>query len=82
MWELFKRGWLGLRRYCSIYSFYRVLNRTLTIIKSEVKNCVYIANEKTLNKIVPPGFAMGKRFYCEDGFKYLDKGKIPRSTFG
>ena len=23
----------------------------------------------------PPGWRQGKRFCCEDGFKYLDKGK-------
>ena len=40
-----------------------------------LKKCIYVEDGKTLNKIVPPGCAMGKRFYCEDGFKYLDKGK-------
>lgn len=43
---------------------------------------MYIEDGKILNKIVPPGCAMGKRFYCEDGFKYLDKGKNSQSTFG
>ena len=66
----------------SIYSFYRFLNLILTILKPSEEKCVYVEDGKTLNKNVPPGFAAGKRFYWEDGFKYLDKGKNPRSTFG
>lgn len=50
--------------------------------KGILRKCIYVEDIKTLNKNVPPGFAAGKRFYCEDGFKYLDKGKNPRSTFG